>query len=74
MTPLEEAITEAAEQAVMMPVQRQNMHGGQMAPDTMVAIPVAAWEKILGFLPAGGDEEPEVPMKDWPAEYWESME
>jgi hypothetical protein len=71
-TALEQAIEDAAGQAVMLPVQRQNMHGGQMAPDTMIAIPVHAWEKILGFLPADGIEEPED--HDLPEDYWETAE
>ena len=72
MTALEQAISDAADQAVMMPVQRQNMHGGQMSPDTMVAIPVPAWEKILGFLPASGEEEPED--HSLPEDYWETAQ
>lgn len=72
MTPLEQAVIDAAEQAIMLPVQRQNMHGGQMAPDTMVALPVVFWEAILDQLP--DSDEPEKPMNEWPAEYWESME
>jgi hypothetical protein len=42
-----EAMEQASEAAIYMPVQRQNMHGGQMAPDVMAAIPVPLWERLI---------------------------
>ena len=44
---LKDAIGWARTAAVYLPVQRQNMHGGQMAPDTMIAVPVNVWEELL---------------------------
>lgn len=35
------------EAVVYLPVQRQNMHGGQMTPDAMAAIPVPLWEELI---------------------------
>ena len=42
-----EAMGQASEAAIYLPVQRQNMHGGQMAPDVMAAIPVPLWERLI---------------------------
>lgn len=41
------AMERASEAAVYLPVQRQNMHGGQMSPDMVAAIPVPLWEALI---------------------------
>lgn len=47
------AVMERVSEAVVyLPVQRQNMHGGQMQPDVVAAIPVSLWEELVDIFDA----------------------
>lgn len=50
-----EVMERASEAVVYLPVQRQNHHGGQMAPDVMAAIPVPLWEELVAVFDAFND-------------------
>lgn len=65
----------ASEAVIYLPVQRQNMHGGQMSPDLVAAIPVPLWEELVEKFDAfdtgwQGDDE-WVP--DWDDGIWDQL-
>lgn len=44
---LREIMELASEQVIYLPVQRQNIHGGQMVPDMIAALPIETWESMI---------------------------